>query len=104
VPRDPEPDPNPTFMKMLDENNAVLWIRRIGFNSDPDPNPGSQTMQIHADPEPGQTFTSQKDEKVELFKRKILYFKALFTKRCEYGSGRIRNFLPDQECIRKILL
>jgi hypothetical protein len=23
------------FMKMLDANNAVLWIRRIEFNSDP---------------------------------------------------------------------
>jgi hypothetical protein len=24
-------------IKMLDINNAMLWIRRIGFNSDPDP-------------------------------------------------------------------
>jgi hypothetical protein len=50
---------------------AVLWIR-IGFYADPgpalnlhadkDPDPGSQTVGIQADPDPEQTFESQKRE------------------------------------------
>jgi hypothetical protein len=47
----------------------VLWIR-IGFNSDPDPDfflnadpdQGAKPTRIHADPDPGQTFKSQKVE------------------------------------------
>ncbi len=32
------------------------------LNSDPDPEPGAKPMQIHADPEPGQTLMSKKAE------------------------------------------
>jgi hypothetical protein len=39
-------------------DKALLWIR-IGFNVDSIPDPGSQTK-IHADPDPGQTFTRKK--------------------------------------------